>query len=78
MLKIKGTYADYMKNVFITKTFPNHQTIATGLFVESHGVIDSEFYDQKANKLIKYSEELYHYNNNIHPIWVCYLNKICN
>ncbi|XP_011502713.1 PREDICTED: bis(5'-adenosyl)-triphosphatase enpp4-like [Ceratosolen solmsi marchali] len=70
MLKRNNTYVDYMKNVFITKTFPNHQTIATGLFVESHGVIDSEFYDKKSGRIIKYSEELYNYNNNILPIWI--------
>ncbi|KAJ8676692.1 hypothetical protein QAD02_012479 [Eretmocerus hayati] len=68
-LKNDGTYADYMKNVFVTKTFPNHHTISTGFYVETHGVVDSEFYDEKLNKTIKYSEELFHYNNDILPIW---------
>ena len=74
-LRTKGIYADYMRNVFVTKTFPNHHTIATGLYVETHGVVDSEFYNQKLNKTIKFSEELYHYDNNILPIWVSDLNK---
>ncbi|XP_001602371.1 bis(5'-adenosyl)-triphosphatase enpp4 isoform X1 [Nasonia vitripennis] len=73
-LKLKGTHADYMRNVFVTKTFPNHHTISTGLFVESHGVVDSEFYDPKTNRTVKYSDELFHYNNDINPIWT--LNEI--
>lgn len=69
-LKAKGTYTDYMMNVFVTKTFPNHQTIATGFYAETHGVVDNEFFDPSKDNIIKYSYELYHYNNNILPIWV--------
>ncbi|XP_058804211.1 bis(5'-adenosyl)-triphosphatase ENPP4-like isoform X2 [Phymastichus coffea] len=69
-LRIKSTYTDYMRNVFVTKTFPNHFTISTGLFVETHGVVDSEYYDPKINKTFKYSHELFHYNNDILPIWI--------
>lgn len=28
-----------------SKTFPNHYTIATGLYPESHGIVDNEVYD---------------------------------
>ena len=28
-----------------SKTFPNHYTIATGLYPESHGIIDNYVYD---------------------------------
>lgn len=38
-LRKKGTYAEYMRNVFPTKTFTNHHTISTGLFPEVHGVL---------------------------------------
>ena len=34
-----------MKPVFVTKTFPNHYSIATGMYVENHGLIGNEFYD---------------------------------
>ena len=34
-----------LKNVFITKTFPNHWTLATGLYEESHGVVGNSFWD---------------------------------
>lgn len=28
-----------------SKTFPNHYTIATGLYPESHGIVDNLIYD---------------------------------
>ncbi|XP_033178652.1 bis(5'-adenosyl)-triphosphatase enpp4 isoform X3 [Bombus impatiens] len=68
-LKHEGTYADYMMNIFVTKTFPNHHTMATGLYAETHGVVDNEFYDPASGNTTKYSYNLYHYNNRILPIW---------
>lgn len=70
-LKHEGTYADYMMNIFVTKTFPNHHTMATGLYAETHGVVDNEFYDPASGNTTKYSYNLYHYDNRILPIWVC-------
>ena len=70
-LKAQGTSTDYMINIFVTKTFPNHHTMATGFYAETHGVVDNEFFDSSKNNTTKYSYELYHYNNNILPIWVC-------
>lgn len=34
-----------LKNCFITKTFPNHWTIVTGLYEESHGIVGNSMYD---------------------------------
>ncbi|XP_071865323.1 bis(5'-adenosyl)-triphosphatase enpp4 isoform X2 [Bombus fervidus] len=68
-LKHEGTYADYMMNIFVTKTFPNHHTMATGLYAETHGVVDNEFYDPASGNTTKYSYNLYHYDNRILPIW---------
>ncbi|CAB0042949.1 unnamed protein product [Trichogramma brassicae] len=73
-LRMKGIFADHMRNVFVTKTFPNHHTISTGMYVENHGVIDSEYLDVKSNKTVKYSYDLYHYNNDVLPIWT--LNEL--
>lgn len=70
-LKAEGTHADYMMNIFVTKTFPNHHTMATGLYAETHGVVDNEFYDPVIRNVTKYSYKLYHYDNSILPIWVC-------
>ncbi|XP_004369036.1 ectonucleotide pyrophosphatase/phosphodiesterase family member 3 [Trichechus manatus latirostris] len=48
-LKICGIHAKYMRGVYPTKTFPNHYTIATGLYPESHGIIDNNMYDVNLN-----------------------------
>lgn len=34
-----------VKNTFITKTFPNHLSIVTGLNAESHGIVGNVMYD---------------------------------
>ncbi|KOC69989.1 Ectonucleotide pyrophosphatase/phosphodiesterase family member 4 [Habropoda laboriosa] len=68
-LKHEGTYVDYMMNIFVTKTFPNHHTMATGLYAETHGVVDSEFYDPDSKNITKYSSNLYSYDNRVLPIW---------
>ncbi|MBT5720905.1 MAG: alkaline phosphatase family protein, partial [Candidatus Marinimicrobia bacterium] len=31
--------------VFVSKTFPNHYSIATGMYAENHGLIGNHFYD---------------------------------
>lgn len=66
----KGVYADYLINVFPTKTFPNHHSIATGLYTEVHGVIGNQFYDPQLKKVVTIGPEMYHYNDDIKPIWV--------
>lgn len=68
-LRNEGTHADYMMNIFVTKTFPNHHTMATGLYAETHGVVDNEVYDPVSRNITKYSSKLYHYDNRILPIW---------
>lgn len=70
-LKAAGTHVDYMMNIFVTKTFPNHHTMATGFYAETHGVVDNEYYNHTIHNVTKYSYELFHYNHSILPIWVC-------
>lgn len=41
----KGVRAKWMIPSFPTKTFPNHYTIATGLYPENHGIIANNMYD---------------------------------
>ncbi|GLV32097.1 hypothetical protein CBL_11947 [Carabus blaptoides fortunei] len=68
-LKNEGTTADYLMNVFPTKTFPNHHSIATGVYPETHGVVGNNFYDPKLKRLIGIGYEMYHYTDEIVPIW---------
>ncbi|XP_069345252.1 ectonucleotide pyrophosphatase/phosphodiesterase family member 3 isoform X3 [Eulemur rufifrons] len=49
-LKTCGVHPEYMRAMYPTKTFPNHYTIVTGLYPESHGIIDNNMYDVNLNK----------------------------
>lgn len=40
-----GVRAKWMIPSFPTKTFPNHYTIATGLYPEHHGIVENNVYD---------------------------------
>ncbi|MEX6687316.1 ectonucleotide pyrophosphatase/phosphodiesterase [Danxiaibacter flavus] len=52
-LRSNGIAAASMKPSFPSLTFPNHYTIATGLYPSHHGLVDNTFYDKK--KDITYS-----------------------
>jgi predicted AlkP superfamily pyrophosphatase or phosphodiesterase len=41
----KGVSAPYMLPVFPTKTFPNHYSIATGMYAGTHGVVGNQMWD---------------------------------
>lgn len=45
-----GTHSKYMRAAYPTKTFTNHYTIVTGLYPESHGIIDNNMYDVHLNQ----------------------------
>lgn len=42
-----------LKPQFPSYTFPNHYTLATGLYLESHGMIGNVFYDYQKNILFQ-------------------------
>jgi len=42
-----GTMAQSLKPCFPTKTFPNHYSIATGLYPDNHGIVLNNFYAPK-------------------------------
>ncbi len=44
-LAAEGVRAEYLEPVFPTKTFPNHYTIATGRYPQSHGIVSNTMYD---------------------------------
>ncbi|KAH9047678.1 Phosphodiest-domain-containing protein [Lactarius hengduanensis] len=52
----KGLRAKFMKPVFPTLTFPNHWTLMTGLYAESHGIVANNFWDAE-------TDSEFHYNN---------------
>ncbi|ODM89479.1 Ectonucleotide pyrophosphatase/phosphodiesterase family member 5 [Orchesella cincta] len=74
-LKKRGVSVPYMEPVFPTKTFPNHQSIATGLYAESHGVVGNTFFDLKYNRTLNVNDsEFWNYSPDVLPIWI--LNEI--
>lgn len=40
-----GVKSHSLKPCFPTKTFPNHYSIATGLYPDNHGIVNNSFYD---------------------------------
>ncbi|PKD43170.1 ectonucleotide pyrophosphatase/phosphodiesterase [Rhodohalobacter barkolensis] len=50
----EGVQAEYLIPVFPTKTFPNHWSLATGLYVENHGIISNSFYDYELEERFSY------------------------
>lgn len=52
-----GVVAEYMVPVFPTKTFPNHWSLVTGLYVENHGIITNNFYDYELEARFSYGPQ---------------------
>ncbi|HEX4852389.1 MAG TPA: ectonucleotide pyrophosphatase/phosphodiesterase, partial [Puia sp.] len=52
-LRKTGIESEYMQPSFPSLTFPNHYTLATGLYPAHHGIVDNTFYDE--NKQAIYS-----------------------
>lgn len=49
----RGLKAPHMRPVFPSNTFPNHYAIVTGLYPESHGIIDNVFMDENRTDTFK-------------------------
>jgi alkaline phosphatase D len=61
-----------VQSSFPTKTFPNHYSIATGLYPDHHGIVNNTFYDPGRKTVYKISdrskvEDGYYYGGE--PIW---------
>lgn len=52
----QGVQAASMISSFPSKTFPNHYTIATGMYPEKHGLVDNTFYDPARGELYRISK----------------------
>lgn len=47
-----GVKAKRMVPVFPTNTFPNMETLNTGLYAESHGIINNHIFDESTNRFV--------------------------
>ena len=48
-----GVYAESLIPSFPSKTFPNHYTIATGMYPDKHGIIGNSFYSHKKDDIYR-------------------------
>ncbi|KAL4233252.1 hypothetical protein ACF0H5_007936 [Mactra antiquata] len=60
-----GVKAESMLNVFPSVTYPNHYTLITGLYPESHGIVHNRFYDPVWKEYFFYDNR----RDNFDPIW---------
>lgn len=51
-----GVRAKWMIPSFPSKTFPNHYTIATGLYPQHHGIVENNIYDNRFDKVFTLSD----------------------
>lgn len=66
-----GVRAKWMIPSFPTKTFPNHYTVATGLYPEHHGIIENNIYDFGTVFMLNKREEVQNTRWWLgEPIWV--------
>lgn len=61
----EGVSPKYMNPSFPSVTFPNHYTLATGLYPESHGVVGNTFWDPELKAEFYYTDP----DRSLHPKW---------
>ena len=54
----KGVSPSYMTPSFPSVTFPNHYTLVTGLYPESHGIVGNTFWDTEMQEEFIYTDPL--------------------
>ena len=69
--KKQGVCADYILNVIPTETFPNHVSMATGLYPESHGIVSNNMYDPMFQDYFNMSvtDPKWWWSKRVEPIW---------
>ncbi|XP_077992145.1 ectonucleotide pyrophosphatase/phosphodiesterase family member 5-like [Glandiceps talaboti] len=67
----EGVMADYITATFVTKTFPTHYSIVTGLYQESHGIVGNKMYDPVLNDTFSLrTRDTEWWDNGGEPMWV--------
>ncbi len=73
-----GVKADAIVPSFPTKTFPNHYTMATGLYPDNHGIVLNEFYDPERKAFYAVSDRKTVEDGSFYggePVWVTAENQ---
>ncbi|CEI95512.1 hypothetical protein RMCBS344292_09696 [Rhizopus microsporus] len=69
----EGSRAEYMTPSFPPITFPNHWSLVTGLYPESHGIVGNYFYDPVLNDSFYYKSPEHSWDSKWwggEPIWI--------
>jgi alkaline phosphatase D len=69
----RGVRAEYLKPAFPTLTFPNHYTLATGLYPDHHGIVMNNFYDDSLGLVYRMGDRSVVEDNRFYsgePIWI--------
>jgi predicted AlkP superfamily pyrophosphatase or phosphodiesterase len=61
----EGISPKYMLPSFPSVTFPNHYTMATGLYPEAHGIVSNTFWDPVLQKEFYYTDP----KRSLQPFW---------
>jgi predicted AlkP superfamily pyrophosphatase or phosphodiesterase len=72
-LRARGIAAASMTPAYPSVTFPNHYSLATGLYPAHHGLVDNTFYDPKKGKIYRISDRAAVTDSSYYggtPIWV--------
>lgn len=68
-----GVKAEHLISSFPTKTFPNHYTLATGLYPDHHGIINNSFYTSDLDGIYRIGDKEMVTNPDAYfgePVWV--------
>lgn len=49
-LTVEGVTVEQVESAYVTKTLPNHYSLVTGLYAETHGIVANEMYDPVLNR----------------------------
>ncbi|XP_056443480.1 bis(5'-adenosyl)-triphosphatase enpp4 [Gadus chalcogrammus] len=71
-----GVLVEELTNIFSTKTFPNHYSLVTGLYAESHGILASNMYDAAHNKTfsLAHDQDPFWWSQAL-PLWLTALDS---
>lgn len=67
-----GVRAESVKPAFPSLTFPNHYSMATGLYPDHHGIVHNSFYDPATNKYYRIDDRIAVEDGSFYqgePIW---------
>ena len=77
-MALQGVKAEYLLPSFPTKTFPNHYTLASGLYPDHHGIISNSFYAPELGGVYRMGDQEMVRNPDAYfgePIWVTAENQ---